>query len=87
MQYQYQTRGTCSKQIEIETTIDDGREVISNVRFIGGCHGNLQGINALVKGLTPEEVISRLEGIKCKDKPTSCPDQLAMALKEMIEKK
>ena len=87
MKYQYQTHGTCSKQIEIETTVENGREIISNVKFTGGCHGNLQGLNALVKGLTPEEVVSRLEGIRCKDKPTSCPDQLARALKEMQQER
>ncbi|MDE6537180.1 MAG: TIGR03905 family TSCPD domain-containing protein [Muribaculaceae bacterium] len=83
MKYTYQTKGTCSREIEILTRENDGREIIEDVRFLGGCNGNLQGIGALVKGMTIEEVISRLEGIDCKGKGTSCPDQLAKALKEM----
>ncbi|MDE6236994.1 MAG: TIGR03905 family TSCPD domain-containing protein [Muribaculaceae bacterium] len=83
MKYTYQTKGTCSREIEILTRENDGREIIEDVRFLGGCSGNLQGIGALVKGMTIEEVISRLEGIDCKGKGTSCPDQLAKALKEM----
>lgn len=79
MTYTYTPEGTCSKQIEIE--IEDGR--IRDVRFTGGCHGNLQGIGALVRGMSPEEVVARLEGIRCKTKPTSCPDQLAQALKSI----
>ena len=62
--------------------IKDG--VIDSVKFTGGCNGNLQGISALVKGMKPEEAISRLKGIRCGFKPTSCPDQLAHALEEMI---
>lgn len=83
MKYTYQTKGTCSREIEILTRENDGREIIEDVRFLGGCNGNLQGIGALVKGMTIEEVISRLEGIDCKGKGTSCPDQLAKALKEI----
>ncbi len=77
---QYATQGTCSKQIDI--TLHDG--VIESVQFTGGCHGNLQGISALVKGMKPEEAISRLKGIRCGMKSTSCPDQLATALEKMI---
>ncbi|MBD5264466.1 MAG: TIGR03905 family TSCPD domain-containing protein [Bacteroides sp.] len=80
MKYSYQTTGTCSKIIELE--IEDG--ILNDVRFTGGCHGNLQGISALVKGMPVKEVIQRLEGIRCKDKPTSCPDQLAEALKSTL---
>lgn len=76
----YQTQGTCSKQIDIE--LKDG--VIESVKFTGGCHGNLQGVSALVKGMKPEEAISRLKGIRCGMKTTSCPDQLAHALEKMI---
>ncbi len=76
----YQTKGTCSTSIDIE--LKDG--VIDSVTFIGGCNGNLQGISALVKGMTPEEAISRLKGIRCGFKSTSCPDQLARALESMI---
>ncbi len=74
----YKTTGTCSSAIEFE--VEDG--IVKNVTFIGGCKGNTQGISALVKGMPVDEVISRLEGIKCGFKPTSCPDQLAKALKE-----
>lgn len=76
----YKTKGTCSTSIDVE--LKDG--VIDSVKFTGGCNGNLQGISALVKGIKPEEAISRLKGIRCGFKPTSCPDQLAHALEEMI---
>ena len=76
----YKTKGTCSTSIDVE--LKDG--VIDSVKFTGGCNGNLQGISALVKGMKPEEAISRLKGIRCGVKPTSCPDQLAHALEEMI---
>ena len=76
----YRTQGTCSTAIDIE--LKDG--VIDSVAFTGGCNGNLKGICALVKGMTPEEAISRLKGIRCGCKNTSCPDQLARALETMI---
>ena len=76
----YKTQGTCSSVIDIE--LKDG--VIESVQFTGGCNGNLKGISALVKGMTPEEAISRLKGIRCGFKSTSCPDQLARALETMI---
>lgn len=79
MKYTYNTSGTCSRTINIEIENDK----VVDVKFVGGCSGNLQGIGALVKGLTPEEVIARLEGIQCGVKGTSCPDQLAQALKEI----
>ena len=79
-QYTYTTKGTCSRAIEI--TIND-ESIIESVKFIGGCSGNTQGVAALVKGMSVEEAISRLSGIKCGPRPTSCPDQLATALKEM----
>ena len=75
--YTYRTQGTCSSQINID--VENG--VINEVEFFGGCNGNLQGISRLVKGMKSEDAISRLEGIKCGFKPTSCPDQLAQALK------
>ena len=78
----YKTKGTCSTMIDVE--LKDG--VIDSVKFTGGCNGNLQGISALVKGMKPEEAISRLKGIRCGFKPTSCPDQLAHALEEMTAK-
>lgn len=84
MQYVYNTQGTCSRQIIID--LDDNHK-IENVTFIGGCNGNLKGINALVKGMNIDEVITRLSGITCGFKPTSCPDQLATALKQIKENK
>ena len=78
---EYKTKGTCSTAIDIE--VKDGR--IESVAFTGGCNGNLQGISALVKGMMVEEAISRLKGIRCGFKSTSCPDQLAKALESMTE--
>lgn len=76
MDIRYIPQGTCSRLIEIR--IENG--TIADVRFTGGCNGNLQGIAALVKGQTPSAVIERLRGIRCGNKHTSCPDQLATAL-------
>lgn len=78
MQYEYKTKGTCSQKILFE--IEDGK--VRNVNYIGGCHGNLQGISKLVEGMHVDEVIEKVEGIHCGMKTTSCPDQLAKALKE-----
>lgn len=78
MQYTYKTKGTCSREISFE--IEDGK--VKNVQFFGGCNGNLKGIGSLVEGMSVDEVIARVEGIQCGMKPTSCPDQLAQALKE-----
>ena len=80
MKYSYTTKGTCSRLINLD--VENG--VINDVSFVGGCHGNLQGISALVKGMKVEEAISRLEGINCGSKGTSCPDQLAKALKSSL---
>lgn len=80
MQYEYKTKGTCSQRILFE--IEDGK--VRNVQFIGGCNGNLQGISKLVEGQDAREVIEKIEGIHCGMKPTSCPDQLAKALKEAL---
>ena len=77
MQYTYKTKGTCSREINFE--VENGK--VKNVSFIGGCNGNLKGIAALVEGMDIDEVISRVEGVTCGMKPTSCPDQLAQALK------
>ena len=79
-QMDFQPQGTCSKLIHIELTDDDR---VSDVSFVGGCPGNLKGISALIKGMHKDDVISRLCGIKCGNKSTSCPDQLACALKQM----
>ena len=74
----YKTKGTCSQAIDFD--IKDGK--VYNVKFLGGCDGNLKGIGALVEGMEVAEVIKRLEGTTCGFKNTSCPDQLAKALKE-----
>ena len=79
MKYSYRTSGTCSSQIDLE--VEDG--ILKDVCFTGGCNGNLNGISGLVKRMEVEEVISRLEGIRCGYKPTSCPDQLCQALKTL----
>ena len=79
MQYEYTSKGTCSRSILFE--IEDGK--LKNVQYIGGCNGNLKGIGALVEGMDVDAVIARLEGISCGGKPTSCPDQLATALKQI----
>lgn len=76
----YRPQGVCSSAIDIE--LKDG--VIDSVQFTGGCNGNLQGISALVKGMTAQEAIDRLKGIRCGFKNTSCPDQLARALESML---
>ncbi len=79
----YQTRGVCSRQIDLD--IENG--IIVGAKFTGGCSGNTQGVAALVIGMTVEDAIKRLRGIKCGPKSTSCPDQLAIALEEHIAKK
>ena len=78
MELDYRTKGTCSSSIHVEL---DGRK-IKRVVFTGGCNGNLQGISRLVEGMDIDEAIRRMDGIKCGYKDTSCPDQLAKALKE-----
>ena len=77
MEFTYKTKGTCSQMISFE--INDNK--VSKVQFYGGCNGNLKGIGALVEGMDVDEVIARVEGVCCGMKATSCPDQLAKALK------
>ena len=79
MQYEYKTKGTCSQRIFFD--VENGK--VKNVQFVGGCNGNLKGIAALVEGMDVADVIARVEGIRCGMKATSCPDQLAKALKEV----
>lgn len=79
--FEYKTQGTCSQMIFFD--IEDNK--VKNVKFMGGCNGNLKGIAALVEGMDVDEVISRVEGVKCGMKRTSCPDQLAQALKAAKE--
>ena len=78
MQYTYTPHGVCSRMIRID--VEDG--IVNQVQFVGGCSGNTQGISALVQGMPVDEVVKRLENIKCGSRPTSCPDQLAKALKK-----
>lgn len=81
MTYEYTPRGVCSRKMIL--TVENG--ILTDLEVIGGCNGNLQGISALVKGMPIDEVIKKLDGIRCGMRGTSCPDQLAQALKE-IEK-
>jgi len=82
MTYTYQPKGVCSRQMTFD--IEDG--IIRSVDIVGGCSGNLQGISRLVEGMKVEDAIQRMKGIKCGFKPTSCPDQLAIALAEAVQK-
>ena len=82
MTYTFTPRGVCSRRMTVE--LEDG--VIKDVKVEGGCSGNLQGISRLVVGMDTREAISRMEGIRCGMKPTSCPDQLSKALRECLEK-
>lgn len=81
MTYEYRTRGVCSAKITFD--INDG--IVSNVRFMGGCNGNLKGIAQLVDGMNAEDVIAKIKGVKCGFKNTSCPDQLAAALEAALK--
>ena len=81
MTYEYRTRGVCSAKITFDLT--DG--IVSNVRFMGGCNGNLKGISQLVDGMKAEDIIERIKGTKCGFKNTSCPDQLAVALEQALK--
>lgn len=82
MNYEYRTKGTCSSKINF--TLEDG--ILHNVKFTGGCSGNTQGVAALVEGMDAKEAVRRMKGIRCGMKPTSCPDQLAIALEAALEK-
>lgn len=79
----FKTKGVCSSEIHIEVEEVNGVNVVKSVQFIGGCNGNLKGIGKLVQGMKVDDVIERLEGVRCGMKSTSCPDQLAQALKEL----
>lgn len=78
MEIKFRPQGVCSIQIIIDVEDD----IVKNVKFVGGCSGNTQGVGALAKGMKVSEVVERLQGIRCGAKPTSCPDQLAKALIE-----
>ena len=77
----YKTKGVCSQLINVEVE----NNIVTSVEFVGGCNGNTKGIAALVEGMPVDEVVKRLEGIQCGSRPTSCPDQLAKALKKVAE--
>lgn len=81
--HEYKTSGTCSRKITFE--LDDENKV-HNVVFEGGCHGNLQGVAKLVEGMTADEIVNKVQGIKCGFKSTSCPDQLSKAITEALNK-
>ncbi len=83
MDYRYKTAGVCSQ--EILFSVEDG--IVKNVQFIGGCNGNLKGIGLLVEGMEADEVVRRVSGVTCGSKKTSCPDQLANALRLALEAK
>ena len=81
MTYEYRTKGVCSAKITFDLT--DG--IVSNVRFMGGCNGNLKGISQLVDGMKAEDIIEKIKGTKCGFKNTSCPDQLAVAVEQALK--
>ena len=81
MTIEYRPRGVCSQLMQV--TVEDG--IVQDVQVIGGCNGNLKGIMSLVKGMRAEDVVERLEGIRCGMKPTSCPDQLAKAIRRAMQ--
>ncbi|NCB73420.1 MAG: TIGR03905 family TSCPD domain-containing protein [Clostridia bacterium] len=83
MTVSYTPRGVCSRKMTVSA--EDG--IITDARIIGGCSGNLQGISRLIIGMTLEEAISRLKGIDCGGRGTSCPDQLSIAMQELIDRK
>ncbi len=82
MKHSYKTKGTCSSQVDFE--LDNG--TVKGILFHGGCSGNTQGVSRLAEGMSAQEVVSRCEGIRCGSKSTSCPDQLAHAIKQALQK-
>ncbi|MBQ2756643.1 MAG: TIGR03905 family TSCPD domain-containing protein [Oscillospiraceae bacterium] len=81
MRYQYMTSGVCSRAIELE--LENG--IVKEVKFIGGCKGNTQGVAALIRGMDAKEAVERIKGIDCGGKGTSCPDQLSKAIELALE--
>ncbi len=79
----FKTSGVCANEINFEVEEKEGKQIVTEVKFTGGCNGNLQGISKLVEGMPVDEVIEKLQGLKCGFKATSCPDQLAKALKQL----
>ena len=85
MEYRYEPMGVCSTEIIVD--IDEDTNIINDLQVINGCNGNLKGISALVKGMKIDDVISKFDGITCGFRNTSCPDQIAKALKEYLKEK
>lgn len=83
MTYSFRPRGICSQEMRVEV---DDQGIIRDLQVLGGCSGNLQGISALVRGMSAQEAVQRLKGIRCGFKDTSCPDQLARNLEKLMEK-
>lgn len=81
----YQTKGVCARQITFDLKDENGKKIVRNVNFVGGCSGNTQGVARLVEGMEVNDAVQRMEGISCNGKPTSCPDQLARAIKLALE--
>jgi uncharacterized protein (TIGR03905 family) len=79
----FKTSGVCASEINFEVEEKEGKKIVTDVKFTGGCNGNLQGISRLIKGMPVDEVIEKLQGLHCGFKATSCPDQLAEALKQL----
>ncbi|MDO4301311.1 MAG: TIGR03905 family TSCPD domain-containing protein [Clostridia bacterium] len=84
MQYTYKNQGVCSRETIVD--IDENTHVINDVKVVGGCDGNLQGVSVLLKGMKAEDAISRMSGIKCGFKQSSCPDQVSKALEAALSK-
>ena len=84
MTYSFAPQGVCSREMQVDL---DDQGVIRELRVVGGCHGNLQGISALVRGMSAKEAVERLRGIRCGAKGTSCPDQLARGLEQVLEQR
>ena len=82
MTYTYTPKGVCSQRMDVELTERDGKKIIEHVKITGGCSGNTQGVSRLVEGMEVNDAISKIQVIRCGMKPTSCPDQLSIALKE-----
>ena len=82
MTYSFRPRGVCSQEMRVEL---DDQGIIRDLKVVGGCSGNLQGISALVRDMPAQEAIARLRGIRCGFKPTSCPDQLAQGLEKILQ--
>lgn len=84
MQYTYKNQGVCSRETIVD--IDENTHIINDVRVVGGCDGNLQGVSVLLKGMKAEDAITRMAGIKCGFKQSSCPDQISKALEAALNK-